>query len=282
MHCDDPDYAAERLFSYLHPPLYVAGEVDRGVPFDSVAAAEPALFRVPRASDAHSADDGQGCESSADGSAADYDDYGAYYDPQYSAGWQANDDVEHDAGEACYDDGQWEQDWQAHDRAADTEWHAGHGYYGHDPADGSYIAGDPVLADDSNAGWHSGDARVDNAAFDGDADGAGLDFDSSTEYDADQPHAHASHCGHGMQSDIQLSMYSKNISGTYGHVHDPACQPSTGYYDPGGYGENGYGADDCSTTGGYDGGADYGYSRDGCSGGCNNGGYDGGDYGDDY
>jgi hypothetical protein len=86
MRCDDPAYAAERLHLYLHPPLYVAGEVDRGAPFGTAAAAEPALFHVPRASDARSADDGQGCESSADGSAADYDDYGAYYDPQYSAG----------------------------------------------------------------------------------------------------------------------------------------------------------------------------------------------------
>ena len=38
--CDDPAYAAERL----HPPLYVTGKVDRGAPFGTAAAAEPALF----------------------------------------------------------------------------------------------------------------------------------------------------------------------------------------------------------------------------------------------
>ena len=31
--CDDCVYAADRLRLYLHPPLYVAGEVDRGAPF---------------------------------------------------------------------------------------------------------------------------------------------------------------------------------------------------------------------------------------------------------
>ena len=107
----DPDYAAERLFSYLHLPLYVTGKVDRGAPFDSVAAAEPALFHVPHASDAHSADNSQGCESSADSGAADYDDYGAYYNPQDSAGWQVHDDVEDGAGEACYNNSLWECDW---------------------------------------------------------------------------------------------------------------------------------------------------------------------------
>ena len=65
-------------------------------------------------------------------------------------------------------------------------------------------------------------------------------------------------------------------------MHDPACEPSAAYYDPGGYSDNSYGADDCSTVGSYDGDTDYGYNEDGYSGGCDDGGYDGGDYGDDY
>ena len=146
----------EGLLSYLHPPLYVAGEVDRGAPFGSVAAAGPELSHVPRASGAHSADDGQGCESSADGSAAEYDDYGAYYDPQCSESWQAYDDVENDAGEACYDDSQWERDWQAHDENAGAEWHAELNCYGHNAADGSYLAGDPILDGSCATSWYGG------------------------------------------------------------------------------------------------------------------------------
>ena len=98
--CDDPAYAAERLQCYLQPPLYVANEVDRGAPFDT--AAEPAVFCVPHSSGASAGVVEHGCGSSADGSAADYDDYGAYYDPQYSAGWQAYSDADGSAGDTCY------------------------------------------------------------------------------------------------------------------------------------------------------------------------------------
>jgi hypothetical protein len=96
------------------------------------------------------------------------------------------------------------------------------------------------------------------------------------------PHAHADGYGHGVHSDTQLGTYDEGNSGTYGHVHDPACEPSAAYYDPGGYGDNSYGAEDYNTVGSYDGGTDYGYNGDGYSGGYNDGGYDGGDYGDDY
>jgi hypothetical protein len=86
--CDDCVYAADRLRLYLHPPLYVAGEVDRGALFGTAAAAEPALFYVPHASDTSAAVDKRSCEWSAGDLHADYDEYGAYYDSQYSAGWR--------------------------------------------------------------------------------------------------------------------------------------------------------------------------------------------------
>ena len=114
------------------------------------------------------------------------------------------------------------------------------------------------------------------------ADSAGADHYTGAEYNTGQPHAHADGYRHGVHSDFQLGVYNEGNSGTYGHVHDPACEPSAAYYDPGGYGDNSYGADGYSTAGGYDGGTDYGYNGDGYSGGCNDGGYDGGDYGDDY
>ena len=96
-----------------------------------------------------------------------------------------------------------------------------------------------------------------------------------------QPHAHADDYGHGVHSDVQLGTYDESNSGTYGHVHDPACEPSAAYYDPGGYGDNSYGADDYSTVGSYDGGTGGGYDWDGYNGGYDDGGDDG-DYGGDY
>ena len=62
---------------------------------------------------------------------------------------------------------------------------------------------------------------------------------------------------------------------------DGCCEPSAAYYDPGGYGDNSYGADDYSTVGGYDGGTGGGYDWDGYNGGYDDGGDDG-DYGGDY
>jgi len=280
--CDDPAYAAERLHSYLHPPLYVADEFNCGAPFSAATAAEPASFYVPHASDASAAVDERGCEWSAGDLHADYDECGAYYDPQYSAGWQAYDDVENDAGETCFEDGQWERDLPALDENAETEWHAEPGYYEHAVADGSYLAGDPILDGSCATSWYGGDVPEHDGAPWQAAGSAGDDHYAGAEYDAGQPHAHADSYGHGVHSDVQLGTYDEGNSGTYGHVHDPACEPSAAYYDPGGYGDNSYGADDYSTVGNYDGGTDYGYNGDGYSGGYNDGGYDGGDYGDDY
>ena len=84
-----------------------------------------------------------------------------------------------------------------------------------------------------------------------------------------------------MHSDVQPGTYDESDSGTYGHVHDPTFEPSAAYYDPGGYGDNGYGADDYSTAGGYDGGTGGGYDWDAYNGGYDDGGADG-DYGGDY
>ena len=85
---------------------------------------------------------------------------------------------------------------------------------------------------------------------------------------------------HGVRRDAQLGTYNESVSGTYGHVHDPACEPSAAYYDPGGYSDNSYGADDYNTAGGYDGGTGGGYDWDGYNGGYDDGGDDG-DYGGD-
>ena len=76
--------------------------------------------------------------------------------------------------------------------------------------------------------------------FDGDADGAGSDFDSSAKYRAGQPQPHAADNERSMHSDAQLGVYDESISGTYGHVHDPACEPSAVYYEAGGYGYYGH------------------------------------------
>ena len=66
----------------------------------------------------------------------------------------AYDDPEIDTGEACYDDSQWEHDWQAHDEDAGAEWHAELNCYNHNAADGSYMAGDPILDGSCDTGSH--------------------------------------------------------------------------------------------------------------------------------
>ena len=99
-HCDDPAYAAKHLQCYLQPLLHVANKVDRSPPFDT--AAEPAVFCVLHSSGASAGVVECGCDSSADGVVADYNDYGAYYDPQYSAGWQAYSDADDSTGDTCY------------------------------------------------------------------------------------------------------------------------------------------------------------------------------------
>jgi len=93
--------------------------------------------------------------------------------------------------------------------------------------------------------------------------------------------AHADDYGHGMHSDAQLGAYDEGISGTYGHVYDPACEPSAVYHEADGYSDGNYGADDCSTASGCDGGTSGGYDWNGYNGGYDDGGGDG-DYGGDY
>ena len=153
--------------------------------------------------------------------------------------------------------------------------------YANDAADGLYVAGDPILDGGCGASWYGGDVPEHGGAPWQAASSAGADHYAGAEYDADQPHAHADGYGHGVHSNVQLGAYDEGNSGAYGHVHDPAYEPSAAYYDPGSYGDNSYGADDYSTVGGYDGGTGGGYDWDGYNGGYDDGGDDG-DYGGDY
>ena len=113
------------------------------------------------------------------------------------------------------------------------------------------------------------------------AGSAGANHYAGAEYNTGQPHAHADDYEHGVHSEAQLGTYNESVSGTYGHVHDLACEPSAAYYNSGGYGDNSYGADGYSTAGGYDGGTGGGYDWDGYNGGYDEGGDDG-DYGGNY
>ena len=175
---------------------------------------------MPCVSDAHSADNGQGCESSADGTAAEYDYYGAYYDPRYSAGWQAYSDADDSAGETCYSNVQSEHDLQALDGDADAEWHAELPCHAHDAADGSYIAGDPIL--DGGSATRSADFEYrhaqtdyfdssvhDDAASDEAAEMGNTVYGTGAEY-VGQPHVHAGSYEQGVH-DYAAGLHDGNV-----------------------------------------------------------------------